>query len=92
MPTRNSEKIFAYFSTLLTQMGLLLGVYALVHGEGRSLNELLATSRVRADMRSYAAVNTFYFKSAKYSTWPNKAFFAHHGGPSHFAEQILYGT
>ena len=48
-----------YLSTSLAHVRLFAGVDALVHSQGRALNELLAAVGVIAHVRTDTAVNAF---------------------------------
>ena len=49
-----------YLSTSFTHMRFLASVDALMDGQSRTLNKLLATVRVLAHVRSNTAVDTLY--------------------------------
>lgn len=49
----------AYLSASFAHVGLLASMHARVDGERGSLNKLLTTTRMLADMRPHAAMNSF---------------------------------
>lgn len=50
----------AYLSAALAHVRLLAGVDTLMDSQGRTLNELLATGRIVADVGTNAAMDAFY--------------------------------
>ncbi len=55
-----AKTLSSYLSAPLTHMRLLAGVNPGVDSQGRALNELFATTRVVANMRSYTTVYSLY--------------------------------